>query len=180
MNHDPSVQAPRDPDPKDTAGTLAHGVATEFRRRLQGEYLPRIRSCTELLGDAGVWQRPAPNCNSVANLLLHLAGNTTQWILATFGANEDRRDRPAEFAAADGLTAQQLVEHLALVVDRACEIVATLTPEELLRTRTVQARYQETGLSAVLHVLEHFSGHAGQIYAWTKQATGLDLKFYDL
>jgi len=32
----------------------------------------------------------------------------------------------------------------------------------------------------VLHVMEHMSGHAGQIYAWTKQVTGKDLAFYDL
>jgi hypothetical protein len=46
--------------------------------------------------------------------------------------------------------------------------------------RTIQQRYRESGLQAVLHVLEHFSGHAGQIYFWTKQVTGQDLKFYDL
>ena len=50
---------------------------------------------------------------------------------------------------------------------------------QLLAERTVQG-YPETGLSAVLHVLEHSSGHAGQIYAWTKQVAGVDLKFYDL
>ena len=40
--------------------------------------------------------------------------------------------------------------------------------------------YAETGLSTILHVLEHSSGHAGQIYSWTKQVTGVDLAFYDL
>ena len=168
------------PAPNAAATALAQGVATEFRRRLQGEYLPRIRQCVGLLGDAGVWQRPAPNCNSVGNLLLHLAGNTTQWILATFGDTTDARNRPAEFAAAGGQSATELLDRLATVVDRACDVVAALPVEELLRPRLVQARYQETGLSAVLHVLEHFSGHAGQIYAWTKQATGQDLRFYDL
>lgn len=164
----------------DQGTALARGVATEFRRRLQGEYLPRIRQCATLLGDERIWQRPAPNCNSVGNLMLHLAGNTTQWILATFGACDDARNRPAEFAAEGGLAAGELVARLAQVVDRACDVVATLSPDELLRTRQIQARYQETGLSAVLHVLEHFSGHAGQIYAWTKQSLGIDLRFYDL
>lgn len=166
--------------PDDPARRLARGVAAEFRRRLQGEYVPRIRRCVELLGDAGVWQRPAPHCNSVGNLLLHLAGNTTQWILATFGACDDARDRKAEFAAEGGLPAAELVLRLAAVVDRACDVVDGLSIDDWLRQRTVQQRYAETGLSAVLHVLEHFSGHAGQIYAWTKQATGQDLRFYDL
>jgi len=164
----------------DAAQALARVVAAEFRRRLQGEYVPRIRRCVERLGDAGTWQRPAPNCNSVGNLLLHLAGNTTQWILATFGACDDRRDRPAEFAARGGATARELVDQLAAVVDRACDLVDGLAVADLLQPRTVQQRYRETGLAAVLHVLEHFAGHAGQIYAWTKQVTGEDLRFYDL
>lgn len=162
------------------AQALARGVATEFRRRLLGEQLPRIRRCVEILGDANVWQKPAPVCNSVGNLVLHLTGNTAQWILATFGDHVDTRNRPAEFAAGGGMSANALLDRLALTFERACDVVDRVTVAELLRTRTVQARYQETGLSAILHVLEHCSGHAGQIYAWTKQVTGQDLRFYEL
>lgn len=168
------------PSPGEPATALARAIAREFRRRLQGEYVPRLRQCIDLLGDDRVWQRPAPNCNSVGNLLLHLCGNTTQWILATFGDCQDARNRPAEFAATGGIAARQLIDRLATIVDRACDLVDALSPAELLRPRVVQGKFDETGLSAVLHVLEHFSGHAGQIYAWTKQATGRDLRFYDL
>lgn len=161
------------------AAEVVAGVAAEFRRRLQGEYVPRIRQCTELIGD-DLWLRPAPNCNSVGNLLLHLTGNTRQWIHATFGEVADERDRPAEFAAESGQTGEQLVAELQRVVDRACDIVDALPLAEWLRPRVVQRQFEETGLSAVLHVLEHFSGHAGQIYAWTKQVTGADLRFYEL
>lgn len=162
------------------AALLARIVAGEFRRRLLTEQLPRIRHCLAALGDAAVWQRPSPNCNSVGNLVLHLCGNTTQWILATFGAVADARDRAAEFAAAGGLDPAALGDRLADVYTRACATVDAAPVAELLRERTVQGRYRETGLSAVLHVLEHSSGHAGQIYAWTKQVTGRDLRFYDL
>ena len=154
-------------------------VAAEFRRRLQGEYVPRIRQCVSLLGD-DLWRRPSPNCNSVGNLLLHLAGNTRQWIHSTFGELADNRDRPAEFAADTGQSGEALTAALEGVVDRACDIVDALPLEEWLRPRQGQNKFEETGLSAILHVLEHFSGHAGQIYAWTKQATGRDLAFYDL
>jgi uncharacterized damage-inducible protein DinB len=164
----------------DASTRLARIVATEFRRRLLGEMLPRLRKCTELLGDDGVWRRPPPHGNSVGNLLLHLRGNTTQWILATFGAVDDRRDRPAEFAADGGATAAELVDALAATWQQACDVVDGLSVAELLRERVVQRRYAESGLSAVLHVLEHCSGHAGQVYAWTKQATGQDLRFYAL
>jgi uncharacterized damage-inducible protein DinB len=164
----------------DRGADLAKVVATEFRRRLLGEMLPRLRACVDLLGEAGVWRRPGPTCNAVGNLLLHLRGNTTQWILATFGATADARDRAAEFAARDGADGAELVAALDVCWRRACDVVDGLSVDELLRERTIQGRYRETGLSAVLHVLEHCSGHAGQIYAWTKQTTGADLRFYDL
>jgi uncharacterized damage-inducible protein DinB len=162
---------------------IVGAIATEFRRRMQGEYVPRIQRCVEWLG-ADLWRRPAPNCNSTGNLLLHLAGNTRQWIHGTFGDRDDDRDRPAEFAADGGgpidRSGEALVAELAQVVDRACDIVDALPLEQWLLPRTIQGQFAETGLSAILHVLEHFSGHAGQIYAWTKQVTGRDLAFYDL
>jgi uncharacterized damage-inducible protein DinB len=164
----------------DHAHALARGIKAEFRRRMQGEYIPRIGCCIELLPEPSVWQRPNPACNSVGNLLLHLCGNVTQWILVTFTHCADQRDRPAEFAATSGATGRELHARLAAIVDRACDLVDGLSIDELLRERTIQARYRETGLAAALHVMEHMSGHAGQIYAWTKQVTGKDLAFYDL
>ena len=167
----------------DSATRLARGIATEFRRRLLDEQLPRIDKCCRLLGDERVWLRPGAGqhavCNSVGNLVLHLAGNTTQWILAQFGGLRDERQRDAEFAATEGHTVEQLVAQLAHVYRRACDAVDAVSVEQLLAPRIVQG-FEETGLSAVLHVLEHSSGHAGQIYSWTKQVTGVDLAFYDL
>jgi len=158
---------------------LAEIVQRELRRRLMEEQLPRISRCARLLGDERVWSRPSPNTNSVANLILHLCGNTTQWILAQFTGLEDRRRRDDEFSAREGRTVEQLCAELARVYGAACDAVDALSPAELLAPRSVQG-YAETGLSAVLHVLEHTSGHAGQIYSWTKQVTGVDLAFYDL
>ncbi len=162
------------------AEALARGIATEFRRRLHGEYVPRIARCIDLLGDADVWRRPGPNCNSVGNLLLHLCGNVWQWIVVTFDGVADQRDRPTEFATDGGQSSAELLARLRAVVDRACTVVDGLTVAELLRERTIQRQFRETGLAAVLHVMEHFAGHAGQVYAWTKQVTGKDLAFYDL
>ena len=111
--------------------------------------------------------------------MLHLCGNTTQWILAEFTDLPDRRTRDAEFAATGGHTAQQLATMLERVYQEACDVVDGVSIEQMLAPRTVQG-FAETGLSAILHVLEHASGHAGQIYAWTKQVTGVDLAFYEL
>lgn len=161
------------------AERLAHVVAAEFRRRLLDEQLPRLRQCAERLGDERIWQRPHRHGNSVGNLLLHLAGNTTQWILATFGAVDDRRERATEFAAEGGRSVAELLELLERTYTRAVAVVEALPVDELLRPRVVQG-YHETGLSAVLHVLEHGAGHAYQVYAATKQALVVDLRFYGL
>ncbi len=164
----------------DPAEALARGIAATFRKHVQQEQLARIARCVAKLSPADLWRRPSPNCNSVGNLLLHLTGNTTQWILANFGRVADHRDRAGEFAAVEGRDGATLLAALTAVVAEACDVVDGLSVAELLRERAVQQRYRETGLSSVLHVLEHFSGHAGQIFAWTKQVTGEDLRFYDL
>lgn len=163
---------------------LGRAVAQEFRRRMLGEYVPRIRHCLSLMPETRVWQRPGPTCNSVGNLLLHLEGNVRQWILGGVVGLPDLRDRPFEFRASQSearTTSGALMERLARTVEEACDAVDALGPGDWLALRPFQGgRFEETVVGAVLHVLEHFSGHAGQIYAWTKQATGEDLRFYDL
>jgi hypothetical protein len=164
----------------DDASALARIVAAEFRRRLLDEHLPRIRRCLELLGEERIWQRHGGHGNSVGNLVLHLCGNTTQWILATFGDVTDARQRPAEFAANGGHSRAQLLALLTATYQRACDVVAAQPVPALLQPRRIQGRFDETGLSAILHVLEHCSGHAYQIYALTKASLDIDLRFYDL
>ena len=144
----------------------------------------RPRTLEEFEGQSGIIAdgrllRRAIKADRVGNLILHLCGNTTQWILAEFTMLEDARDRDGEFAARGGVTAAELCDRLGAVYRAACDAVDRVPVDELLAPRTVQG-YRETGLSAVLHVLEHSSGHAGQIYAWTKQAADSDLAFYDL
>ena len=168
----------------DQAATMAAEIARVFRRRLLDEAMRRIRHCVSMLTEAQVWHRPATNCNSIANLLLHLQGNVRQWIVAGLGGAADERDRPAEFAAdrsAGQPSGRQLVEQLEATVRAAVEVVERQTPAELLASYPFQqGKFPDTGVGCVLHVLEHFSGHAFQIYDRTKQATGKDLRFYDL
>ena len=165
----------------DPAERLARGIAREFRRRTLEEYVPRIAKCVSMLREEQVWQRPNAVSNSVGNLLLHLEGNVRQWILAGLGGEQDARDRPAEFAATDApQTPAELVERLRRTVTSAAALLDGFGPGDLLAVHRFQDRYEESALAAVLHVIEHFSGHAGQIYAFTKQVTGEDLRFYDL
>lgn len=169
------------PPTDQTAASLAASIARAFRCHVVDEALPRIGRCVELLDEAQIWQRHGEHGNSVGNLLLHLEGNVRQWILCGVGGAADERRRDAEFAAtgASEPSARSYARLSATTVEAAA-IVDRLTAEELLATRTFQQRYRRPVIAGVLHVLEHFSGHAYQIYAWTKELRGVDLRFFDL
>lgn len=163
------------------ADALAAGIARSFRLHVVDEALPRIRRCVELLDDDAVWLRHGDHGNSVGNLLLHLEGNVRQWILCGIGGLPDARDRDAEFAArAADVPPLELFAGLDATARAAADVVDGLNAQQLLETRVFQSRFERDVVGAVLHVLEHFSGHAYQIYAWTKAAKGVDLKFWDL
>ena len=162
---------------------LAREVAVEFTRRVLDENLPRIAQCVEKLEPHELWSRLSPRSNPVGNLVLHLEGNVRQWILCGIGGDPDRRDRDGEFGAtmeSETRSPRELVDCLRATVEEAAALVQGLGTTDLLRRGVFQGRYSETTLGAVLHVMEHFSGHAGQIYAFTKAARDEDLAFYDL
>jgi hypothetical protein len=153
-------------------------IFLEFsRQKLLGQYWPRLRKCVEPLTDEQVWWRPNPACNSIGNLILHLNGNVTQWLVDSFNRDEDKRDRPAEFAAEGGFTAAELLTKLGATMERAAEVLDRLTVEELLAPYDIQG-YHVHGLDAVYQVVEHFGLHYGQIAYITKQLTANDLGFY--
>ena len=60
---------------------ITQAFLQESRGLLVSDYLPKIERCLEHLTDEDVWSRPNEACNSVGNLLLHLRGNITQWII---------------------------------------------------------------------------------------------------
>src|SRR3954469_8142723 len=147
------------------------------RKKLLDQYWPRLRTCVESLTDDQVWWRPNDASNSVGNLILHLNGNVQQWLVASFSRLQDRRERPAEFAAREGLSAAALLERLEGTVGRASEVLARLTEAELGATYHIQG-YTVSGLHAVYQVVEHFGLHYGQIVYITKLVSGKDLGFY--
>lgn len=141
------------------------------------QYLARIHACIDLLSEDQLWHRANDASNAIGNLCLHLAGNVRQWILHGVGGEPDVRQRDAEFAERGGRSKQQLASQLEETVRRACEVIESLAADELLRIIHPQ-NYKVTVLEAVYHVVEHFSGHTGQIIAATKAMTGADLGFY--
>ena len=56
-------------------------------------------------------------------------------------------------------------------------VIRGLSADDLLVPRRIQD-YEGSTLAAVYHVVEHFAGHAFQIFFLTKLLTGADLGFY--
>ncbi|MGA3129504.1 MAG: DinB family protein [Terracidiphilus sp.] len=147
------------------------------RKRLFGEFWPRIKACVATLTPEQIWWRPNEASNSIGNLLLHLNGNVRQWLVVSFNREEDKRNRPAEFAAQEGGTAAELLDRLGATLDEAAKVLDRLTIDELLAPYEVQG-YHTRGLDVVYHVVEHFGMHYGQIVYITKLVSGKDLGFY--
>jgi uncharacterized damage-inducible protein DinB len=145
---------------------------------LTKEYPIKLRHCVDALPRAMVWARPNPESNSVGNLLTHLAGNVTEWILGGVGGQEVERYRAAEFAQTEGDDGSKLLDRLETVLQRADAVLSRLTESDLARQITVQAR-ETTVLGAVYHVVEHFAMHTGQILVLTKIYAPGVIRFYE-
>jgi hypothetical protein len=63
------------------------------------------------------------------------------------------------------------------LVDEATAVIEALAPDRLCEHLVVQS-YHVTVLEAIYHVVEHFSGHTGQIVYATKLLTGDNLEYY--
>lgn len=147
------------------------------RNKLLNQLWPRLKTCVESLSVEQIWWRPNEASNSIGNLILHLNGNVTQWLVASFNKDEDRRNRPEEFAAQGGISAAELLSRLGATIAEAEKVLNRLTVEELLAEYEIQG-YHVRGLDAVYQVTEHFGLHYGQIAYITKSLSGQDLGFY--
>ncbi len=157
-------------------------LATPFiersRHYLATEYRVKVRAAVESLPAGALWWRANEESNSVGNLLLHLAGNVRQWIVSGVGGAADTRYRAAEFEARTGTDAATLLAALDVVLDEADAVLAALTAADLATPRTIQGR-DITVLDAVYHVVEHFSGHVGQIVLVAKLHSPGAIHFYE-
>jgi uncharacterized damage-inducible protein DinB len=139
--------------------------------------VPWIKRCLGLLTEEEIWRRPNAETVSVGNLVLHLCGNVRQWIITGIGGAPDSRRRDEEFTERGPIPTTDLIEKLEATVTEAIEVIRRVTPEELLRRRAVQ-RYEQTGMEILVHVVEHFSYHTGQISLHAKIIKGVDLNHY--
>lgn len=152
-------------------------LVEETKRRLIGECVPRIKKCVAQLSDEEIWYRPNDNSNSIGNLILHLTGNVRQWIVAGLGKASDHRIRQAEFDERGPVPVQKMLEDLDAVMAEVSAVLDNLAPEALLQRHPVQV-FEESGLSILVHVVEHFSYHTGQITYAVKAMKDVNMGYY--
>ena len=158
--------------------TIGPTFLKESRTLLAGDYLPKIEHCVTLLTDDQIWWRANPSSNSIGNLLLHLSGNVRQWIVVGLGGAVDERDRDAEFAQRDVIPRDALLTRLRETLSEADRTLADFDDKRLLDQFSIQG-LEVTALGAIIHVVEHFAMHTGQIIMLAKMFTEADLAFYD-
>jgi uncharacterized damage-inducible protein DinB len=155
---------------------LEQQLIKESVRRLR-EGQERIHACVKRLDNEALWHRPNAHVVSVGNLVLHLCGNVGQWINSTLGGRPDHRKRDLEFNTPGLIAKRELLERLDATLASALEVIQGLGEAELLRTWQVQG-FQESGTAILVHVVEHFSYHVGQITLHTKLMLAIDTGYY--
>ncbi|MGB0742272.1 MAG: DinB family protein [Planctomycetaceae bacterium] len=154
-------------------------LVTEFSAAAVGclhDGMQRIRHCHDQLSEDQLWWRPKPDMNSIGNLLLHVAGNLRQWIIAGVGDEPDTRQRQAEFDTNGPLPTAATLGALEVIAERAEAVIRSATGEDLLRAKRIQGR-DTNKMAAIWHSLTHFHGHVQEIIGMTRQQLGDDYQF---
>jgi uncharacterized damage-inducible protein DinB len=157
---------------------LGVSLLTDVRALLRSSYLSKIERCLDVLGEDDIWWRVNAASNSIGNLMLHLDGSTRMWMLRVAGGRQIVRDRDAEFAERGPMAKSALLARLRSTLAEVDEVLATLNETTLLERRP-STQGEVTVLWAVLHGVEHFAMHTGQIITLTKLRTGSALRLAD-
>src|SRR5436305_10913054 len=145
-------------------------------RNSLAEGLRKVEHCVHQLNEEQVWWRPAPQMNSVANLMLHLAGNLRQWIVSGVGGARDVRNRPEEFADRSELPKGNILSMLRSTVREADGLMEKLPLEKLGEPRRIQG-FETTALAAIFDCIAHFHGHVQEMTHMTRVQLGSKYQF---
>jgi len=156
---------------------IQDALITETLRRIVGESIPRIQQCLDSLSEDETWYQNNDNSNSVGILVLHLCGNVRQWVLSGVCGLPDVRQRDMEFKPDSYPERSELKAMLDILASDLKKHLPKIKEGILLEERKVQC-YEETVLSMLVHAVEHFSYHAGQIVYFTKYLKDVDTAFY--
>lgn len=148
-----------------------------FNLRVFEESYDRIYKCLTILDDKQIWDSPNGNVPAIGCLILHLSGNARQWILSGLCGLEDNRVRDDEFLIHRNIRKTELIFLLENLRTQLRASLLEIDPEILEQEFLIQG-FKVTGFSAIIHVLEHFSYHTGQITTLTKLYSNQDTGYY--
>ena len=129
------------------------------------------------LNEEELWQKHHDNNNSAGVLILHLCGNVRQWILSGACGLQDTRERNKEFSPDYQLSKIELEEELHKLVEDLEDNLDKIPADQLLTVKPIQC-YEETIFTMIIHAIEHFSYHTGQIVYYVKYLKNVDTAFY--
>ncbi|MEX2113999.1 MAG: DUF1572 family protein [Pirellulales bacterium] len=131
----------------------------------------RLLHCVDQLNDEQLWWRAGEQFNSIANLMLHLAGNVGQRIGSLIGGLPNHRNRDQEFAERGPIPKAELLQLLDDALESADAVLAQLAPQRLLETRTypmLRGPVEGTFVTLILQTLVHLGGHTQEIVSLTR------------
>jgi hypothetical protein len=151
-------------------------LGTTYLRDL-AERLVSLRRTAERaaaqVDDRAFFAAPDAETNSIAINLKHVGGNLRSRFtdfLTTDGEKPDR-DRDGEFVIAPGETRAEIEAAWARGWTVLEDALASLTPDDLLRTIHVRGEAQ-TVISALNRHIAHIAGHTGQVTLLAKHYAG--------
>jgi len=154
------------PDP-----TAAHVLAEAQSQFAKLKAL--AESAMKQVDDAAFFAEPAPETNSIALVVKHMAGNArSRWtdFLSTDGEKPDRR-RDTEFELDAASTRDALMAAWEAGWRTLDEALGPLGPDDLMRTVTIRGE-GHTVLQAIDRQLTHYGYHVGQIVLLARMARG--------
>lgn len=152
-------------------------LVKEFENRVFNESYERIYTCLSMIEEKDLWRSPGSNIPAIGNLILHLCGNARQWVLSGLGDKPDNRDRKQEFILHKKIKKSELVFLLENLKVNLRQTLEDLDSKSIEKIYCIQG-FEVTGFSVLIHVLEHFSYHTGQITTLTKWLTNKETGYY--
>lgn len=142
----------------DSASLTLEALRVRITKVLPGQ----IRAAVEPLTDSEIWWRPNEQSNSIGNLVLHVSGSLNHYLNRNIGGMAFERDRPAEFAAREPMSKQELMAIFDDMVSKSEQTLSKLAPERLTDPSTDPERLNWL-VEDLISIVTHLSTHTGQI-----------------
>ncbi|MFD1739410.1 DUF1572 family protein [Bacillus salitolerans] len=122
----------------------------------------RMLSVLNQLSDEDINWRPNEESNSIANLVIHIAGNIHPRIEAGISGHKDNRDRDGEFDVKKILSKNDAIKRIEGSFNILEATIRNLSYDDYLKPQKIRQN-NVTVLDVLLQCSTHFSEHLGQI-----------------